>query len=60
MKSLCKHNYESFKTEYEELKSKRDNFLKERNEAKEFKHRKRFLALKGICHIYLSIKPIRT
>lgn len=38
--TLCKHDYDSFSTAYAALKQRWDEYLKERNDSKEFKHRK--------------------
>jgi hypothetical protein len=38
--SLCKNDYDSFSVEYAALKHRWNDYLKERNESKEFKHRK--------------------
>jgi hypothetical protein len=40
MDKLCEHNYDSFNAAYSALKQKWSEYLKERNDSKEFKHRK--------------------
>jgi hypothetical protein len=45
---LCEHDYDSFSTAYAALKVKWNDYLKERNEGNEFKHRKLRRAFRSI------------